>query len=441
LRPIAIAGAISLAVNYFIWPDDSINNFLGITRRTLGGYNAFFKEHSDAFLSSSLAAKSSTLPSLNARLQNGILPMIDCKHAVKREVLYSRISDVDCSKLSKTIMEMRTSLHGIGLSLIMKNTFISSESKNMYFQKFNDPVIMDAFISAIAGIRPICTELTDLCYMATNEASGRIGDLHYHPRTTLNSILWPFPRLWVSKPTMSDDQQQQQQKPKVTSSQITQMIYCFDEMSKSSEIFKKFLEMNAADIPRNGPLYLIFLYIYNLKQHATKIKNLLELIEQLEIEREKPRLWLPHETIKKWLLTNTNVGTSVGDDSNDYENQNAGNDLARVSTRIEDQAESEDDDIFEVKVHPKKKGGLGDPDVSAPVTPTQKFFYGLYRFEKWLTNTTTFFAFKTAVGVVMMAIPAWRPQDHMWYLEWRGQWAMITLVLWMFPMTGAFIFG
>jgi hypothetical protein len=438
LRPIAITGAISLAVNYFIWPDDSINNFLGVCRRTLDGYNVFFKEHSDAFLSSSPTDNTSSLPCLNARLQNGVLLMIDCKRAVKREILYSRISDVDCSEITKTITEMRTSLHGIGLSLIMKNNFVHSESKNLYFQKFDDPIIIDAFTSAIDGMKPICAELTNLCHIATNEASGRLGDLHYHPRTTLNSILWPFPRLWVSKPTASGELQQN---PKVSSTQILQVIDRFDEMSKSNEIFRKFLDMNAAEIPRNGPLYLIFLYIYNLKQHATKIKGLLELVEKLEVKREKPRFWLPHETIKKWLLSNNDVGNSVGGDENDYQDQSADNDLARVATRIDENADFEEGDVFETKVEHKKKSKLGDPDVSAPITAPQKFFYGLYRFEKWLTSTTTFFAFKTAVGVVMLAIPAWRPQDHGWYLEWRGQWAMITLVLWMFPMTGAFVLG
>jgi len=139
-------------------------------------------------------------------------------------------------------------------------------------------------------------------------------------------------------------------------------------------------------------------------------------------------------------MSNSNVGGSVGADEGEYQNQ-GGNDLTRIGTRGDNRNSTEDSDgdIFEPK--PRHTDKLGDPDVSAPVTPTQKFFYALYLVGQWLTDTTTFFAFKTAVGVVMLAIPAYRPQDHAWYMDWRGQWAMITLVLWMFPMTGAFIFG
>ncbi|CAO3634580.1 unnamed protein product [Mucor fragilis] len=438
LRPVAVAGAICLAVNYFIWPDDSINNFLGITRKTLAGYNAFFKEHSEAFLSCSQAAEKTSLPSLNARLKNGVLLMIECKRAVKREIIYSRISDVDCSELSKTVTNMRNSLHGIGLALIMKNNYIYSDTKNIYFKRFNEPAILDAFRTSVEGLKPLAAELSSLCYAATNEASTRLGNLHYHPRTTLNSILWPFPRLWVSKP--KGPISATNTAPSTTSAQLHELIQHFDQVSKSDEVFQKFLDMNAADIPRNGPLYLIFLYIYNLREHATKVAGLIELIERLETERKKARFWLPHQTLKRWIMSNSNVGGSVGADEGEYQNQ-GGNDLTRVGTRNDNRTSTEDSngDIFEPK--PSHTDKLGDPDVSAPVTATQKFFYGVYLVGQWLTDTTTFFAFKTAVGVVMLAIPAYRPQDHTWYMDWRGQWAMITLVLWMFPMTGAFIFG
>ncbi|KAL0145745.1 hypothetical protein V8B55DRAFT_1464744 [Mucor lusitanicus] len=417
LRPVAVAGAICLAVNYFIWPDD---------------------KHSEAFLSCSQAAEKTSLPSLNARLKNGVLLMIECKRAVKREIIYSRISDVDCSELSKTVTNMRNSLHGVGLALIMKNNYIYSDTKNIYFKRFNEPAILDAFRTSVEGLKPMAAELSSLCYAATNEASTRLGNLHYHPRTTRNSILWPFPRFWVSKP--KGPVSATSTAPSTTSTQLHELIERFDQVSKSDVVFRKFLDMNAADIPRNGPLYLIFLYIYNLREHATKVAGLIELIERLETERKKARFWLPHQTLKRWIMSNSNVGGSVGADEGEYQNQ-GGNDLTRVGTRSDNRTSTEDSngDIFEPK--PSHTDKLGDPDVSAPVTASQKFFYGLYLVVQWLTDTTTFFAFKTAVGVVMLAIPAYRPQDHTWYMDWRGQWAMITLVLWMFPMTGAFIFG
>ncbi|KAI7891734.1 uncharacterized protein EV154DRAFT_442545 [Mucor mucedo] len=440
LRPIALAGAISLLVDYLLWPDDSVNNFLGILRKTLGGYNLFFKEHSDAFLSLSADNNGASLPNLNARLQNGVLLMIDCKRAVKREIIYSRISDKDCSALSSVVKNMRISLHGVGLSLIIKNNYLNSDTKNMYFKNFKIPSILEAFSSTVESIQPICSELTDICFKATNQGSGRIGNLHYHARTTLNSILWPFPRLWVSK---TGAETQPALHERITSQQIQQVLDRFEIISKSDKAFFKFLELNPADIPRNGPLYLIFLYIHNLKEHASNTVKLLELIESLETKRTHSRFWFPHQTLKKWLFSQAEVGAAVGADIEDYSN-GGGNDLARISTRQDGRGDNADNegDIFQLKTSDGKPSrNQADPDVSAPVTRLQKFFNYLYIFGAWLTDTDTFFAFKTSVGVVLLAIPAWRSQDALWYMNWRGQWTMITLVLWMFPMTGAFLFG
>ncbi|GAA5805760.1 hypothetical protein HPULCUR_011285 [Helicostylum pulchrum] len=443
LRPVALAGAIALLVNYLLWPDDSVNNFLGVLRMTLGGYNAFFKEHSEAFLCPSPDDTKFNLPAVKARLQNGFLLMIDCKRAVKREIIYSRISDKDCSLLANSVKGMRTSLHGIALSLIIKNNYLNSDTKNIYFRNFKKPCIIDAFTSAVENIRPTCTELSDLCIKAATEGSGRIADLHYHPRTTLNSILWPFPRIWVSKPK-STEPQAHQLNTKTTPQQIKDAIQQLDTISKSDTVFYKFLELNPADIPRNGPLYLIYLYIHNLKEHAKQVLKLLELIESLEEKRTHSRFWFPHQTLKKWILSSSDIAADVGTGVDQYSEQTSGNNMVRVSTRQDGRSDHVDDvsgNVFEAKLSNKRNNLFVDPDVSAPVTWFQKFFYGLYLFGQWLCDTNTFFALKTSVGVVLLAIPAWRPQDFTWYMEWRGQWCMITIVLWMFPMTGAFIFG
>ncbi|KAI9474121.1 MAG: hypothetical protein EXX96DRAFT_487378, partial [Benjaminiella poitrasii] len=82
-----------------------------------------------------------------------------------------------------------------------------------------------------------------------------------------------------------------------------------------------------------------------------------------------------------------------------------------------------------------------DPDASEPITQLQKFFYAIHLFIKWLASNPTFFAIKTSVGMVILAIPAWRPQDHEWYVNWRGQWATLILVLWILPMAGTFVFN
>ncbi|CEJ05363.1 hypothetical protein RMCBS344292_19306 [Rhizopus microsporus] len=442
LKPVALAGAISLAVNYFIWPDNSISNFLGVLRQTLDGYNAFFKEHSNAFLDLVPPSSQSTLPQLHTRLQNGVLLMIECKRAVQREITFSRISDQDCSRLTKSVRSMRASLHGIGLSFIIKSSYLNSDNRNLYFSRFKNSEILNAFSASLESLKPISAELTQACTDATGQCLDRITKLHYHPRTGLNSILWPFPRFWVSRPKVSNIDTENQP-AQISSTTMKELIVRFDEMSKSSEAFKKFLELDPADLPRNGPLYLISLYLYNLREHAVHITSFIELVEELEAKRKNYRLWFPHQTLSRWLHSGDQVDGAVGVDVQESENVNAGNDLARCSTRNDDnRRESDERTVFNAGgEQDKDKYRKNDPDVSLPVTPMQKFFNAIYVAGRWLTSTTTFFAFKTALGVVMLAIPAWRPQDAGWYIEWRGQWAMITLVLWMFPMTGAFIFG
>ncbi|KAG1054414.1 hypothetical protein G6F43_003567 [Rhizopus delemar] len=436
LKPVAVAGAISLAVNYFIWPDNSIGNFLAVLQQTLGGYNAFFKEHSTAFLDCTTESNQSTLPQLHTRLQNGVLLMIDCKRAVQREVLFSRISDKDCSQLTSAVRSMRTALHGIGLSTLIKSNYLNSENNHIYFDKFKDPQIIDAFFASLENIKPICVELTETCTNATDQCLSRIANLHYHKRTNLNSILWPFPRLWASKTKKEDPESSTQ---KISANQIKEMLTRFDHISKCNETFERLLIPNPSNLPKNGPLYLLFLYLCHLKEHAEHITSFVALVEELEKKRTRYRFWFPHQTLSKWIHSNDMLGGSVGGDIN--ETEHAGNDLARCTTRPENTRASDEQTVFHAAGETRKKQKKTDPDVSEPKTPIQKVFYVLYKCGKWMTDTTTFFAFKTALGVVLLAIPAWRPEDAGWYIEWRGQWAMITLVLWMLPMTGAFVFG
>ncbi|KAI8147193.1 hypothetical protein BJV82DRAFT_509020 [Fennellomyces sp. T-0311] len=92
-----------------------------------------------------------------------------------------------------------------------------------------------------------------------------------------------------------------------------------------------------------------------------------------------------------------------------------------------------------------RKGDTGevhyrDPDVMAPGTTREWAFYGLHRVHRWLSKHEPLMALKAATGVVLLAIPSWRVNTAQLYYEWRGQWALITMVLWMFPTTGRYIF-
>ncbi|KAI8642259.1 hypothetical protein BD408DRAFT_344582 [Parasitella parasitica] len=81
-----------------------------------------------------------------------------------------------------------------------------------------------------------------------------------------------------------------------------------------------------------------------------------------------------------------------------------------------------------------------DPDVDAPVTVREKFFYQLSKFFDWIYSMETIFAFKTAAGFILLSIPAYLPQSVGWFTGWGGQWVANTLLMWMIPMAGMFNF-
>ncbi|KAG1251023.1 hypothetical protein G6F68_012493 [Rhizopus microsporus] len=82
-----------------------------------------------------------------------------------------------------------------------------------------------------------------------------------------------------------------------------------------------------------------------------------------------------------------------------------------------------------------------DPDVNPPETFSEHFFHRLYKIIQWCQTVETTFAFKTAAGFVLLTLPAFLPQSAAWFFAWRGQWATVTLMMWMSPMTGVFFFG
>ncbi|KAI8371963.1 hypothetical protein EDC96DRAFT_439303 [Choanephora cucurbitarum] len=92
-------------------------------------------------------------------------------------------------------------------------------------------------------------------------------------------------------------------------------------------------------------------------------------------------------------------------------------------------------------VRQKKATYPRDPDVNPPETASEKFFYALYRFIEWLKSPDCAFSLKTAAGFVLISLPAFLPESATWFFAWRGQWATITLMMWMIPVTGMFVFS
>ncbi|KAI8391640.1 uncharacterized protein BYT42DRAFT_557576 [Radiomyces spectabilis] len=438
LRPIALAGALALSVNIFLWPDDSVSNYMAVLRRTLLGYDTFFKEHSDAFLSLEPTSITLSLPSLHACLQGSVLVLIDCKRAVQRDVLYSYMSSKDISDLTKLVKHMRNPLHGIGLSVIQKKAYLDIKEPSPYLMQGKEED-QDAFLEVLGDIKPVCQELSDAAQAALTECIDRLDKYSRSPRSNLNSLLWPFPRIFFPRKEKNEDKEREKG---TTTNALKRLRAALDRFNAlPSSAFKRFCGVeHDENIPSYGPLYLLFLYQFNLKEHALQVKSLLKFMEQTDQKRQHRRIWFPRMSVKKWFRSN-DVDPNLGGDNDDYGQQGmGGTDLTLVRTLTRNNTDLED---HRHSMHPIVGGKYykRDPDVDPPVTPVERFFYGLHLVCAWFMETNTFFAFKTAVAVVLFAIPAFYAPSASWFFNWRGQWAMITMVLWMFPMTGMFFFA
>ncbi|KAL0073866.1 hypothetical protein F4703DRAFT_1781432 [Phycomyces blakesleeanus] len=445
MKPIALAGGLSLAVNYFIWPDDSVTNYMLVLKKTLLGCKSFVKEHSDAFLETSLGDLETTLPTILSKVQGDILMLIDSKRAVQREIIYSRVSAQDLSNITRIVKALRPTIHGIGLSWVLKKQYYAEKKDSENKDESKDENLDGEFeklLQSIQSMQPACEVLVDASQTAITQCVSSLDHFHRFVRTTLNSILWPFPRFFYSGNIEARKQQHIEMTTPSTcpSEKLQQAINQFDEMAGDRLEYFKSLYRNGSSSEHRS-LYLIYLYQYNIRENALCTLQLIKYMEELEKTRPGRRLWFPHMSIRKWFKS-PEVDANIGGDANNYGemNQQQGMTLVRTATR---QDMNTNNASTEKRSITKTVGGrvyMRDADVEAPVTLRERFFYRTQIVSEWLFETDTVFAFKTAVGVVLGAIPCYMASQVSWYFAWHGQWALITLVLWMTPMTGMFNF-
>lgn len=446
MTPIALGGAIALGVSAFIWPDDSVSNYMAVLNKTLGGYNDFFKEHTHAMLETSSDSLNTTLPSLHEHLQSSILLLIDCKRAVRREILFSRLNGEDVSRLTKITKTLRSPLHGIGLSWILKKELLTTTPDtfdDMPEALQNDRAELRAGIQQVHAsyqqISHTCHEAMGECLERLKPFSGNAG------RTTLNSILWPFPRLFSSALFKSNNTPEDE-KTHTTAQQLEEAIQRLDKQAGDAvyQLIEKHHDKDDLDKFKSAHhgMYIMMLYRYSLREYTHCVASLLEFVEDIETTRRSKRFWFPR--LRKCFRSSTEVDPNIGGDTGEYGQDGAMmHDLTLVRTNTRNDDLLENNDGGERSAFVKASGRLyyRDPDVDPPSTPFQNFCYSLYKLTNWFLEVDTFFSFKTAVGVVMLAVPAYLLESVTWYFTWRGQWAMITLMLWMYPMNGMFFYS
>ena len=476
MKPLALGGGIVLAVSALIWPDDSMSNFLGVLLKCLEGHSTFFKEHSDSFLSLSPNSLDTTLPSLHDRLQGSTLLLIDCKRAVHRDVLYSRLSGKDTSKLTQMVKDMRNPLHGIGLCQILKGDFEKfrrqEQSDNGDGSNGNNGVEKEmqteneALFDAIRELHSILQQLSDACHDTLNDCSIRLKEFHgASNRTTLNSILWPFPRLFnapstflnkrrKSKKKFDDDEEKQEYTDLPHHTESQQLRSLINELNQqaSQSVTKLWSLHPEKPLKRHiGALKLFSTYRYHLTEYANHLATFVEYMEELEKTRTRRRLWMPAvKSVKKYfrrgeidphmqsgeIIDNSNEQSSHGNSTGAVGQV----DLVRTQTRQNSlMGDTGDISAFVLK---REAGKLyfRDPDVDPPATRLQRLFYKLYLFRNWFLEPDTFLSFKTTIGTSLLALPVFLPQSAAWYMANHGQWAMVIMVMWMFPMSGMFFY-
>ncbi|ORY95665.1 hypothetical protein BCR43DRAFT_475613 [Syncephalastrum racemosum] len=446
LTPIALGGAIALGVSAFIWPDDSISNYMAVLNKTLSGYNDFFKEHTHAMLETSPDSLNTTLPSLHEHLQSSILLLIDCKRAVRREILFSRLNGEDISRLTKITKTLRSPLHGVGLSWILKKELLTKTPDT--FDEAPEALQNDKaeLRAGIQEIHAAYEQISHTCHQAMNECLERLKPFSGSAgRTTLNSILWPFPRLFSSAWFKSKDTPDNG-RSHTTAQRLEEAIQKLDKQAGdvAYNLIEKHHDNNELEKlkPAHHGLYIMMLYRYSMREYTHCVASLLEFVEDIETTRRSKRFWFPR--FRKLFRSSTDIDPNIGGDTGEYGQDGAMmHDLTLVRTSTRNGDLLENDDGGERSAFVKASGRLyyRDPDVDPPSTPFQNFCYSFYKLTNWFLEVDTFFSFKTAVGVVMLAVPAYLAESVTWYFTWRGQWAMITLMLWMYPMNGMFFYS
>lgn len=419
---------------------------MAILSKNLSGFNAFFKEHSEGFLLLESTPRDSqptadpTLPTMNSRLQDTTLMLIDCKRAVHRDIIFSRLNGKDVSKLTQLVKNLQAPLYGIGLSQICRNKFL---------RKIDDEKETAVLNTAIQDIRDACGQLADTCNEALKDSIDRLQSFHGNTnRTALNSMLWPFPRLFCSQrrqrrpSTKGKDEEytdMQGQQPHVDSQQLRQQLDRLKNQACESTVRLYNLHHDNIDKRHVGGMHVLSLYRYNLFKYAERLIELIEFIETIEVTRTRRRLWFPTiKALKKWFQSSSsnssdpNLGAGQAFDTNQM-----GGGLVRIQTKDD---ENNDSNRF-VSNGRSSKLYHRDPDCNPPETTFQRICYKLYIVKQWFYEADTFFAFKTAAGTVLLALPIYLKESAAWYVEWHGQWADIIAMLWLMPTTGVFYFS
>lgn len=423
-----------------IWPEDSATHYFQVLDQTLQDYCSFYQETTKAFKASLLldVEKRPSFSKLRNKLQGGLIKLVDSQHDAEFIVFYSRLSQSDIRNITQKVKEMRTPLHGIGVSLLCKNETASAEE-----QKDQTPRNTVADIE----LEKATDDLIQASVTALKECSLRVDTFKERPRSLKSTILWPFPRLFVSKSAPIFEYT-------MPSENMEPFISAFENATQ-----KWRLENNSK---QDMTQQVAYLFQFNLLGFANSIQSIVSLIEKLDLTRpQKRKLWFPKMSLKRWLKPSVSAKAQLGGQINSrisvaesslYGGSTTdGNDFRKeqdselglthgISQSKFEQENDQEEDAYVCAMNRNDRPCPRDPDADAPVTLSEKAFSHLSSFFDWIYSMETIFAAKTAAGFIILSIPAYLPQSVGWFTSWGGQWVANTLLMWMIPMAGMFNF-
>ncbi|KAI8877640.1 hypothetical protein K501DRAFT_260071 [Backusella circina FSU 941] len=443
LKPIATASAIALGVDMFLWPEDSLTKYLGLLGGTLKEFNNFFEEHSNAFLSPS-SEVSPSLPTLHARLQNSVLKLIDAKRELQREVILNKLSHDDIRSITRLVKMMRLPLHGIGLSQLMKSERLQKTTDPFANSKEFNSEERRELVETVREMRSVAQELSDTCVATLSACNDRLMKYCLPTRSWTSTIFWPFPRIFISDyrkaPENLDSESSQS-----LSDRLDNVIGRFEEKSKHTSYLLSTLSIKDYQQRFDGPVQNILLFHYSILQHANQLRSFVACVENIDVSRTRRRLWFPQLAFKKWFRSmdvNPNIGVNISSNTGQPGTSTAntgGNDLtlSKTMTNTNPNEFAEEANLVGSR---SQRGTIypRDPDVNPPETTMERFFYQFHKIFEWFQSMETIFALKCATGFVLLSLPAFFAQSSGWFFQWRGQWATITLMMWMIPIAGMF---
>ncbi|CAG8554228.1 7751_t:CDS:2 [Diversispora eburnea] len=429
LIPMIIGPTCSVIANLLLWPENATTNYIPYMHETLQSFIDLLDQETHFFLRD--AYNRNTISQLNRAVQDNLQNLDNAKREAQHEISFSKIGPEDLIEINRLMKTMYMTLGGLALSGVIEEELMkdgqegtieiriedNNECESIFDQAYSfdddksSPHSPTNTIGTLGKeedltkllyiLRPICTELSEACQLCLADCISRVDHFQHNCCDPWYKKWWPFYRKSTSHhyQNVVEDPLQLLQLAMVKFNDARQegLNYLFENQETISPSPQRIF-------------LLLLLFENNLKVFSENLGFLVGLIKILETKRLSKRLWMPSIPFLKRIK---NIGESDEDGWKVVEPQNE---------------EAEEDDLF--------GSNYCDPDVTPPVTTSQKFWYQLWKIRNWFNSKYARFAFKNSLVVTCLSIPAFLPHTSELFDNYRGQWALISAVLSFSPTTG-----